>query len=1049
MPEEFLHLLWSSTSDSTGHLTNEPQVTLNQEGYFKYFTHQEVRYCWDHRINNYCKLSGYDVNMICSNLFEKFKGFSEDQQKLRLEIFGDNCIQVEVKSYGKLLIEEVLNPFYIFQIFSIILWSNDDYFYFAACILLVSLLSISVSLYKTRKQSEALHQMVSATSSNSVIVLQRNKMREISSVNLVPGDVITIPSNGCIMNCDAVLVSGNCVVNESMLTGESVPVTKTPLLFQDDEIYSPQQHKRHTLFCGTKVIQTKNGEDDRVTAIVIRTGFNTSKGELIREILYPKPIDFKFYRDSVKFIGVLTVMASLGMIYALVLFLLHGADAVFIVKRVLDIVTIVVPPSLPAAMTVGSVYAQNRLKAKDIFCISPNRINVAGKINLFCFDKTGTLTEDGLDMWGVVPSNNGSFQPLERNPSSLHLPSSLLSAMATCHSLSMINGQLIGDPLDLKTFESTQWVQFEMQSYESCFGVHNATVIKPPSPLYLPTVQEVDNKIRHEIAVVRQFPFSSTLQMMSVITHVSGEDHLTLFAKGAPETIISICLSSSVPSNFYEILHEYTVQGFRVIAFALKKLDKRLTWQHSQKIKRSEVENKLTFLGLSVMQNSLKKETAEVIDVLIAANIRTVMVTGDNLQTAINVAKNCGMIHPNEQIIIVNAGSAVGDSLPFVKYEAVDRYVEPNNQMYDSVNENGTKPNFHYAIDGKSFAAIKKYFPDLLLKLTIKGTIFARMTPDQKTQLVEQFQEQDYMVGMCGDGANDCGALKAAHVGISLSETEASVAAPFTSKKQNIECVPEVIKDGKCALVTSFSVFKFMALYSIIQFISVLILYTHYNNLSDTQFLLIDLVIATMVAVSMGYTAAYDKLTTDTPHGTLLGPSILTSIFLQIIFAAIFQVLMILYLKKQTWYVSIVPLLNVKYTPSFESTFVFCISTFQYLSVAITVSKGKPFRKPVYTNVPLLLSVMALAAISISILIWPAGWTEEFFQIIHENDWQDFQFRLSLLLMALLHLIVSFVIEYAVETITFKKVSKVICHRSRIEQRYKTVQSNLEMTFLL
>ena len=74
------------------------------------------------------------------------------------------------------------------------------------------------------------------------------------------------------------------------------------------------------------------------------------------------------------------------------------------------------------------------------------------------------------------------------------------------------------------------------------------------------------------------------------------------------------------------------------------------------------------------------------------------------------------------------------------------------------------------------------HFPHLLAKVIRKGTIFARMSPDQKAQLVEEYQDIDYIVSMCGDGANDCGALKAAHVGISLSEAEASVAAPFTSQ---------------------------------------------------------------------------------------------------------------------------------------------------------------------------------------------------------------------------------------------------------------------------
>jgi len=100
-------------------------------------------------------------------------------------------------------------------------------------------------------------------------------------------------------------------------------------------------------------------------------------------------------------------------------------------------------------------------------------------------------------------------------------------------------------------------------------------------------------------------------------------------------------------------------------------------------------------------------------------------------------------------------------------------------------------------------------FP-LFLQLLVKGVIFARMSPDEKHELVERLQSLGYTVGFCGDGANDCGALKAADVGLSLSEAEASVAAPFTSRQPDIRCFLEVIKEGRASLVTSFSCFKFM-----------------------------------------------------------------------------------------------------------------------------------------------------------------------------------------------------------------------------------------------
>ena len=113
------------------------------------------------------------------------------------------------------------------------------------------------------------------------------------------------------MSCDAVLISGTCIVNESMLTGESVPVTKSALPHHDPdaeadadsmstETYDPEVHKRHTLFAGTTVIQTRFYGQSVVKAVVTSTGFQTAKGDLVRSILYPKPMGFKFYRDSIR-----------------------------------------------------------------------------------------------------------------------------------------------------------------------------------------------------------------------------------------------------------------------------------------------------------------------------------------------------------------------------------------------------------------------------------------------------------------------------------------------------------------------------------------------------------------------------------------------------------------------------------------------------------------------------------------------------------------------------------------------------------------------------
>lgn len=133
---------------------------------------------------------------------------------------------------------------------------------------------------------------------------------------------------------------------------------------------------------------------------------------------------------------------------------------------------------------------------------------------------------------------------------------------------------------------------------------------------------------------------------------------------------------------------------------------------------------------------------------------------------------------------------------------------------------------------------------------------------------------------MCGDGANDCGALKAADVGLSLSESEASIAAPFTSTVQDISSIVILLREGRCALTTSFTNFKFIELYALIQFVSATILYIIGENLSQTQFVFIDLVLSLPLSIFMGRTEAYPYLTPHLPSGALISLPVLASTLL-------------------------------------------------------------------------------------------------------------------------------------------------------------------------
>ena len=962
---------------------------------------------------------------------------------MRCHLYGKNEIVVPLESILMLLVKEILTPFYVFQVFSIFFWYFDDYWKYSTAILITSLVSLSSALYQTRKNQQNLRDKI--VSSEKVTRIRPDGRSEVISADLVPGDVILVPDHGCQLLCDAVLLEGAAIMDESSLTGESVPVTKTSLPRHPPALaYHHKTHEKHTLKCGTNVIQTRRFRDQEVKAIVIRTGYNTTKGDLVRSILYPPPVDFQFEKDSHKFIGALACIAIVGMVYTMVKMWLEEETARAILFQVFDLITIVVPPALPAAMTLGIVLANQRLMPKNIFCISPRTINVAGAVNCTCFDKTGTITEDGMDMWGVVPATRGrGWAAPERDVAQLPDNSDLLLGLATCHELNIIGGEMRGDPLDEKMFSSTGW-SLEM-------GGAGEDQLDQLSMPYIRSPRTESNSII-QAAPQRLFQFSSEVQRMSVITRVVEEredgfiePRTMVFCKGSPEKIQSLCLPETIPEDFDTVLENYASSGFRIIAIASKLIGfNNAKPTKLNKMTRDQVEMDMEFLGLIIMENRLKAASVGVIKELKSASIRTIMVTGDNILTAVSVARDCGIIPPGEEIIRCKAETVAGEPVvTFVRLEdrsgaratcmaakEVKLYLE-------------SRP-YHLAVDGSSFEVIcdAEDRPDSVLPfLAAKGAVFARMRPDMKQYLVEILKKNlEYSVIFCGDGANDCGALKAADAGISLSEAEASVASPFTSKTPDISCVPILIRESRCALVTAFGLFKYMAAYSLTQFVSVIILYEMFSNLSDMQFLWIDLFLITTLAAVFGYSKAYDgPLAPSPPMSCLISVVPLFSLISQIFINIVFQVGALFYVRSQTWFVEFdfnnpcyngtiaednfyrqklnepgragcIPELNP--VASYENFAVFNISQFQYIILIIAFSKGPPYRQSLYQNFPLVGDIIIVTGFAMFLTVWPDWWTKcavEFEQFAGPRE--DMTFRWILLSLGAANLVCSVVTE--------------------------------------
>lgn len=189
-----------------------------------------------------------------------------------------------------------------------------------------------------------------------------------------------------------------------------------------------------------------------------------------------------------------------------------------------------------------------------------------------------------------------------------------------------------------------------------------------------------------------------------------------------------------------------------------------MKYSEVDELNRTQLEEGADFLGLIIMQNLVKKETYGALAELHKADIVTLMVTGDNIQTAISVGRDCELVKTEQTIIRVEAEDSASGQLA-VTYSCPESetasIIANSNQMGHDM----TSENYVFACDGNTFRNIRNKDPELFKRIVHRGKIFARMLPEQKIELIECLKQLGRQVIMCGDGCNDCGALKTAHAG--------------------------------------------------------------------------------------------------------------------------------------------------------------------------------------------------------------------------------------------------------------------------------------------
>ena len=702
-------------------------------------------------------------------------GLSDPEVDHAVQVYGDNTLAIPEPDFTKLYIQHMLAPFFVFQIFCVFLWLLDEYWHYAL-FTLVMLLGLEAQIVKSRIRNRKM--LGDMTPDSSTVSVRRNgRWVSLPSDALVPGDLVVL-SKAAPVPADVLLLAGKVVVNEAMLTGESVPQPKEPLLDQDwehDRVLSLDSDALHIVFGGTSLVQTLPPDSASPSSklpvaelgrslraplgMVIRTGFDTSQGQLVRTIAFASERVTAGSKEAFAFIGFLLCFALAAAYYVWTKGIARGVltPSKLALECVL-IVTSVVPPELPIQLSLAVNSSLLALQKKGIFCTEPFRIPFAGKLDIACFDKTGTLTTEELHVLGVAGLADA---PPDLIPTT-QVPHPTQLVLGGCHSLVSLKGDVVGDPIEVAGLEAVNW-RLAGSGAESR-GSGNA---------------------KTSVSHVRLFHFSSKLKRMSTISRVkTGREKSVsmVLAKGAPEVIGP--LLSSVPSWYWDVYSSWARKGARILALATRTLDESTHSQGSlSSMTRSQAEADLEFVGFLVLSSPLKVDSKASMEDLAGSSHRTMMITGDALLTGISTAESLGMC-PNPVLTLCSSPTTAemewADPELAVLLSVDDPVAAASAQSArtrltafacDPADVAGARQlvtQYDLALSGDGYAALQERAPALLDAILPYVRVFARVTPDQKASVLASLRSLGFTTLMCGDGTNDVGALKQAHVGVAL-----------------------------------------------------------------------------------------------------------------------------------------------------------------------------------------------------------------------------------------------------------------------------------------
>lgn len=748
---------------------------------------QKRRFLYDYEKGSFAPLSyALDSEPAPSiETFQRSHGLTSKEEIDRIQQhYGDNTFDIPVPTFTELWKEHAVAPFFVFQIFCVGLWLLDDYWYYSLFTLFMLVAFESTVVWQRQRTLNEFRGM--SIKPYDVWIYRENIWVQTTSDKLLPGDLVSVgrtKEDGGVA-CDLLLVEGSAIVNEAMLSGESTPLLKDSVqLRPSDAVIEPEGlDKNAFLYGGTKVLQITHGNasddspdsaptlasgvepppDKGAMAIVVKTGFETSQGSLVRTMIYSTERVSANNSEALLFILFLLVFAIAASWYVWQEGVSQDRKRSKLLLDCVLIITSVVPPELPMELSLAVNTSLAALSRYAIFCTEPFRIPFAGRVDVACFDKTGTLTGENLVVDGIAGLSLGDSKAAKEKDgahskmtpvSEVGLQTTLV--LATAHALVKLDeGEIVGDPMEKATLTSLGW---ELGNRDTLTSKVTST-------------SKGGTSVGDLVQIKRRFQFLSSLKRQSSVATVVTIDRATsrrvkgtfVGVKGAPETIRTML--STTPPYYEETFKYFTRNGGRVLALGYRYLstDSELGQTRINNLKREDVEADLTFAGFLVLQCPLKEDAKQAVRMLNESSHRVVMITGDNPLTAVHVARQVEIV--DRDVLILDAPEH-DDSGTKLVWRSIDDKI--------NIPVNPSAPLDEKIIQTKDLCitgyALGKYKNELALKQLLRYTwVYARVSPKQKEEILIGLKAAGYTTLMCGDGTNDVGALKQAHIGVAL-----------------------------------------------------------------------------------------------------------------------------------------------------------------------------------------------------------------------------------------------------------------------------------------